>query len=351
MERFAVLADRAAAGLFPGYFAIVMATGAISIAAHLLSFAWIALPLFYFNGLSYVILACLTLIRALRHPHRLIQDMHSHLRGPGFFTLVAGTCILGSQMQLIAHASTIARYLAVLGVLLWLIIMYWFFIAVTVRTDKPTLQKGISGAWLLASVGTQSIAVLTVLVEWPDSLAMLTLFFATCMFLLGCMLYLVIIPVIFYRLTFVALNGSSLTPSYWINMGAMAIATLAGSGITLTLDAASPLSGLLPFVKGLTVFMWAAATWWIPLLIGLSLWRHLIARYPLHYDPQYWSTVFPIAMYTTGTTRLADALSLPSLLMLSYVSFWVALAAWLVTALAMFATLIPLGGSAVSGPS
>ena len=45
------------------------------------------------------------------------------------------------------------------------------------------------------------------------------LFFTLSMFLLGCMLYLLLITLIFYRFTFVNVTTATLTPPYWINMG------------------------------------------------------------------------------------------------------------------------------------
>ena len=44
--------------------------------------------------------------------------------------------------------------------MLWVVVIYAFFTAVTVREQKPTLEEGINGAWLLAVVATQSVAVL-----------------------------------------------------------------------------------------------------------------------------------------------------------------------------------------------
>ena len=52
--------------------------------------------------------------------------------------------------------------------------------------------------------------------------------FTLCMFLLGCMLYLPLITLIFYRFTFVNVTMAALTPPYWINMGAVAITTSGG---------------------------------------------------------------------------------------------------------------------------
>jgi tellurite resistance protein TehA-like permease len=179
-----------------------------------------------------------------------------------------------------------ARLLWIFAVALWVAVTYWFLTAVTVREVKPGIGKGINGAWLLVSVATHSVAILTVLLPWSVAALPAVRFFALCMFLVGCMLYLAIIPLIFYRLTFVRLPMASLTPPYWINMVAVAIATLAGSTLILYASPGALVSAFLPFLKGFTLFFWAAATWWIPLLVGLTVWRHVVARYPLDYSPQ-----------------------------------------------------------------
>jgi len=328
------LLDDGAARLFPGYFAVVMATGATSIAGHLLGFTKLAVLLLLANLLAYALLWGLTLTRVVRYPRRLVGDMMDHARGPGFFTIVAGTSILGSQFVLIAGWHGVASVLWWLGTVLWFGIMYAFFIAVTIREKKPALASGINGAWLLAAVSTQSISILTVLVPWsgPDELR---LFFALVMFLIGCILYLAIIPLIFYRLTFLRVTTDSLTPPYWINMGAVAITTLAGSTLVIRAGEGGLLAAFLPFLKGFTLFFWATASWWVPFLIGLMLWRHLVHRHALRYEPQLWSIVFPLAMYTTGTHRLATALDLPMLAWIPWASFWLALGAWALTSLAM----------------
>lgn len=123
------------------------------------------------------------------------------------------------------------------------VVMYLFFISVTPRSHKPTLDTGSNGAWLLAAVSTQSVAILTALVPWngPEDLR---LFFALCMFMVGCMLYLAIITLIFYRLTFLKLSAETLSPPYWINMGAVTIATLTGSTLIIRGGAGQPAGGL-----------------------------------------------------------------------------------------------------------
>ena len=53
--------------LFPGYFALVMATGIVSIACFLLEMKTLAWWLFRYNVAAYVILWLLTLARIMRH--------------------------------------------------------------------------------------------------------------------------------------------------------------------------------------------------------------------------------------------------------------------------------------------
>jgi tellurite resistance protein TehA-like permease len=54
-------------------------------------------------------------------------------------------------------------------------------------------------------------------------------------------------------------------------------------------------------VKGFTLFFWATATWWIPLLLLLEGWRHLWRHVPLRYETDDWGIVFPAGMYTVAT--------------------------------------------------
>lgn len=71
-------------------------------------------------------------------------------------------------------------------------------------------------------------------------------------------------------------------------------------------------------------------------LLGLMLWRHLIHRHRIAYEPQLWSMVFPLAMYTTGTLRLSAALELPFLMRIPELMTWLVLLAWGATSAGMF---------------
>lgn len=332
---------RAAADLFPGYFSMVMATGITSIAANLMGFPGIAWGLIYVNIATFAILSALFVTRLIFFFDRIQKDLIDHLRGPGFLTVVAGCCVLGSQLILVADIFAPAVYLWIAGVVLWVIIVYSFFTAMTIREGKPPLEKGISGTWLIATVSTQSVSVLgTLLAVHYRTFSHEFLFFTLCMFFTGCMLYLILITLIFYRFTFLEITRENLGPPYWINMGAVAITTLAASRLILAADEFHLIKELVPFLKGFTLFFWAAGSWWVPLLVILGLWRHFVKKLPIRYDPQYWSMVFPLGMYTVCTFQLSKALDFPSLMLIPQVFVYLALAAWTIAFLGLAYTLV-----------
>ncbi|HET7847999.1 MAG TPA: C4-dicarboxylate ABC transporter, partial [Pseudolabrys sp.] len=53
----------------------------------------------------------------------------------------------------------------------------------------------------------------------------------------------------------------------------------------------------------------------------------------LSYTPTLWGLVFPLGMYALASLRLSQAADVPVLQTLSQAMVWVALAAWIVTAL------------------
>ena len=70
--------DGASADLSPSYFALVMATGIVSVGAHLIDVDSVAVALYAFNIAAYVVLWALTIVRIARHRPALLRDLTDH---------------------------------------------------------------------------------------------------------------------------------------------------------------------------------------------------------------------------------------------------------------------------------
>ena len=324
------------ADLFPGYFALPMATGIIAVGAFQQGIAWLAWTLLWVDVTFYLALWAAYVLRLVRYRERFVADLTSHQRGPAFLTMVAATNVLGSGLVLIAGRPGVGLGLWVLGLLLWTVLFYTVATAVTIREPKPDLASGINGGWLVLVVGTESVGVLGALLAERSSHGEVLVFVALVACMIGLLLYIVVIGLVCYRWWFLPMGAQQATPPYWINMGALAITTLACANIYIASAAGVPaVRALTPFLGGMTVLLWAGATWWIPLLVIIGVWRHLVDRVPLRYDPQYWSLVFPLGMYGAATFRMAVALDLGFLELIPKVFLGAALAAWAVTLVGM----------------
>jgi len=120
----------------------------------------------------------------------------------------------------------------------------------------------------------------------------------------------------------------------------VAITTLAGARLIIAAPQWTVLTDFMPFLKGFTLFFWAAGTWWIPLLLILGFWRHVYKKFPLRYDPQYWGMVFPFGMYTVCTFQLANAIGFSQLLVIPRYFIYLALAGWAAVAFGLVGSMV-----------
>lgn len=313
--------------LFPGYFAMVMASGIIAIGAAQQDLRWLAEPLYAIAAVTFAVLAALLLGRLVVAPRLLAADITSHARGFAFLTTVAGTNVLGSASAVVHGWWTVAWALWWASLALWAFFVYATLFAVVLKGPKPGLDHGINGTWFLLTVATESIVALGALLlgRHPDDLLAFALIAA---FALGVVLYLIVMTMVFLRWTFTELQPTEADPPAWIAAGAVAITVLAGSNLLGARTASPRIERLAPFIEGTVTLAWATASFWFPLMVAIGVWRHVINRVPLRYHPSYWALVFPLGMYGAATFRLRAAVDLDALAWLPKVTLAVASAAW-----------------------
>ena len=84
------------------------------------------------------------------------------------------------------------------------------------------------------------------------------------------------------------------------------------------------------------------------MLVILAVWRHVVNPIQLVYDPLYSGAVFPLGMYTVATYQVAQMTKMTFLFVIPRYSVYVALAAWILTAIAMVAHLVRTGTQTAS---
>ena len=323
-------------GLTPGYFALVMATGIVSVGMHLESVNLLSKILMVVCATAFVVLVTLTVVRFVVFRAAVAEDFMDPRRAFGFFTFVAGTNVLGVRLGLAGLPTATAVLLLASG-LAWLVLGYVVpWTAVLGRQERPVVATA-NGTWFIWVVASQSVAVASATIEPVfDQLRRELAVLAIMSWSVGVFLYAAAGILVSLRLMLYEFGPEELTPPYWVSMGALAITVLAGARIVEMADA--PMVAVTrDLIAGLSVVFWAFATWLIPVLIAAGWWRHVRRRVPLVYEATMWSIIFPLGMYAVAGIYLGRADHLPVVEAVGSVGLWVAFVAWCVVFVAMVA--------------
>ncbi|GBG36264.1 tellurite resistance/C4-dicarboxylate transporter family protein [Mycobacterium montefiorense] len=304
----------------PDVFAAVMATGILSIAAGNHHYGVISQALGVLASLGFLVLVALVIVtRRLARWDFTDPDVTLRL-----FTFVAACAVLDSRL---ASQPALLWVLGLAALASWLVL-----VALSARNMSTrgwsALRRQAHGAWELASVGTSGLAIVASKVaryppqHWWLSAAVFVWVAALC-------IYALMTWLILWRTVAEWQHRAGFEPDTWILMGGLAIATLAGDNIHRL--APAWLSGPVLVV---TVVTWLAATLWIPPLIYFGLHRMSHRPEMLHFAGVWWAFVFPLGMYSAASYTMAAELGHRSLITVSLVFCWDALAAWLIVAIA-----------------
>lgn len=358
----------------PAAFAYVMATGVISIGMHLVGAEVVSILLWIAAAGGWVGLSVLLVLRAVVAPARFGADLGDPSRAFGFFTVIAGTCVLGARVA-VAGWDALATALWFAGLAMWLVAGYaipWL-VAVrahhlgrvpdggarrgegsarsgdgvgTVREGVGTvrevaagarevdLARAVDGAWFVWVVAIQSVSVLASMLQihagaGKDLLAMI----AVAAWATGLGLYAVVGTGLVVRVLRFGVRVENLGPSFWVVMGALAISTLAsGRVLDMSQDSAAAATAH-GAAAAVAVILWGFASWLLVGLLLLGFWRHVRRRVSARYTTELWAMVFPMGVYSVASLTVGTADRLPLAGDVGKVFIWVAVAAWLAVVL------------------
>jgi tellurite resistance protein TehA-like permease len=361
MSRYWAIISKGVKHFHPSYFAMVMATGIVSIAFEEMAFPAIARTLFVLNLVFYLVLCIVLVARIAFFRQDLVADLLTLRRTWLFLTFVVGTNTIGTQLLIFEQAATLATFLWLIALAAWVACIYSIIFNFASQPSKP-LHEIVNGATLLVVVSTVSVALLAIrLLDIAATPPGYIYFAAAAFWILGFILYLFILPLVSYCLFCRHLALEDWDSPYWICMGAPAIITLAGAELVTHLPLLPSWEGTRDTVLWLTMFSWVVGTLWIPYQLIMDIrkfthtgitgstpvwvktfpWCRLAFGRQHHvYDPPSWSRVFPMGMYAACTLSLAKAAGLQSLAVIPQYWAWFALLVWALTSIGAFRSII-----------
>ncbi|GII82688.1 tellurite resistance protein permease [Sphaerisporangium siamense] len=336
--------------LSPSYFALVMATGIISIDLFDARLSWASLTLLWIAGVAYAVLIVLNAWRMAAYRPEMWRDLRDPGRAFGFFTFTAGTNVLGTRLAIDGFLLP-ATALLVVGVVSWTVLGYLIpWAAVLSRTGERTVADA-NGTWFIWIVAGQSVAVLAATLQRTagagrDELALI----AVITWAQALCLYGIVAIYVAYRLMLYEIRPDDLTPPYWVAMGAASITTVAGTQVA-RMSGAPAAAFAHDFAPHVSLIFWSLATWIFPALLLVGWWRHVLHRVPLRYGPGWWSMVFPLGMYAAASHGLGTAGRVPLITTIGDYEVWIAYAAWLLAFAALVTRLLLSGPRTPSIPA
>jgi len=325
-------------GLYPGYFAMTMATGIISVALRLQNFILLSDAFFVMTLLTWLVMTFLYTWRLIKFPKAVIENLLNPKTTFIFFTFVAATDISG--MLLYQHGFVLLALICwVIAFIYWSALMYFGFASLCFA-HKDREVNVVHGGWLILIVGTQSLVLLgTKIAGDLGEYAAYMMVEIHMLWALGMIFYAIFVTLFCYRIFFMNMQANDYSPLMWVVMGAAAISANAGSSLLLTDPVIPLLVDLRPVVQMLSIMLWTWATWWIPLLVIIGLWKHAYHKIPLKYEPSQWSIVFPLGMYTVATNNLGLSSEFNPLIYLASAMLWIAIFAWFLVFTSLFKSL------------
>lgn len=219
--------------LYPGYFAMTMATGIISIELSMNGLKLMSDFFFVFALITWFIMTFLYSWRLIKFPKTVLENLINPKTTFIFFTFVAATNICG--VLLYQHGMNgLAVVCWFLAFIYWSVLMYFGFASLCF-SHKDREVNIVHGGWLILIVGTQSLVLLGAKIA-PEfgEYAPYMMVEIHMLWALGLIFYGIFVTFFCYRIFFMNMQASDYSPLIWVVMGAAAISANAGSNLLLT---------------------------------------------------------------------------------------------------------------------
>jgi C4-dicarboxylate transporter/malic acid transport protein len=331
--------------LGPNWYASIMGTGIVANAAALLPVHAAGLRSFALGVwlLAATLLVALTLATAM-HWLRFPENARGHHRDPAvapfygappmaMLTVGAGALLVGKDLIGLSAAVTVDEILWTLGTLTGLaatiLIPYLMF------TRHQLERRHTLATWLMPIVppmvsAATGAGLIGHLPAGQDRLAMLLACYA--MFGISLLTSLIIITLLWGRLTYDGVGPAHTVPTLWIVLGPL------GQSITATGLLANAAPAVIPqpystamqstaLLYGIPV--WGFAIMWLLLAATITL---RTARRHLPFSLTWWSFTFPVGTLVTGTCQLALRTHANFLIWASVSLYALLIGAWLTAA-------------------
>lgn len=328
----------------PGWLGVVLGTAGVAVSSLVDPVpgtdldTWVGAALTAVASVVLVLVAVPYVVRFVRHRDALLADLAHPGVGAMFGTIPASLLILGvalGQMAVLGllPAATVWLVLAlvVLGVLGALVIGVEFFSRLARAAEVPA--AAMTGAWfipIVVLVLTPSAVARMVVLE-PAWLGSTAVALTAALWGAGILLFLLLAPVLGWRLLTAAPVAPGQAASWWIwlaptgagGLGALARGRLAGRLVGGAAGEVLPVAGLL-----VATVLWGLGSWWA-LLAGRVLRADARTHGGLPFHLGSWGFAFPTAAMAALTVELGRAWDSPFLAVAGGAGWVVALLVWL----------------------
>jgi tellurite resistance protein TehA-like permease len=315
-------------GADPRAFAMVMATGIVSVALHQAGSPFLSAALLWVAVAGFVVLVGGFSWRAAGFFGDVRLDVTRPDRVFGYFAIPAAASVLAARLAGRGQHDVVS-FLAVLTVVAWAVACFLViaFLAAGTGLVRSRITE-VNGTWQLWVVGTQSVAIAAVSAYTagvvPDRLAAWA---GLIVWSAGGVLYLAVTALVSTRLVTAGLAPGDPFAPYWVTMGAASITVLAAAQF-LRITSFAVLSASRPAVTDVALAFWAIATGLIPVLLVTGAVRWLRGHAAQGFRRELWMMVFPAGMYATASMRIGTVAALPPVHEIGTAAVWVALAVW-----------------------